>query len=72
MKVLTDLEIEKAAMLKAYRSAIRLKYSLVADREISKALPEVEKRIDAALQSGNPLELNPGQAFEENFVENSR
>lgn len=68
MKSITDLDIEKAAMLKAYRAAIRLKHALAADREVSETLPQVEKRIDDALQSGNPLELNPGQAFEENFV----
>lgn len=67
MKALTDLEIERTAMLKAYRSAIRLKHSIAADREISENLPEIEQRIDAALQSGHPLELNPGEAFNANF-----
>lgn len=63
MNAQTDLQIEKAAMLKAYRSAIRLKHSLAADREISETLPDIEVKIDAALQSGQPLELNPGEAF---------
>jgi len=50
-------------MLKAMRSAIRLRYSLLADAEIYRSLPELEKRIDAALAAGEPLELNPGSVF---------
>jgi len=67
MKQLTNLEIEKAAVLKAYRASIRLKYAIAADREIAETLPEIERKIDDALQSGTPLELNPGQAFDDNF-----
>lgn len=67
MKSLTNLEIEKAAMLKAYRAAIRLKHAIAADREIYETLPQIEQQIDDALQSGTPLELNPGGAFDANF-----
>lgn len=64
MKELTEIEIGKIAVLKAYRAAIRLKHSLAADREISQTLPEVERLIDTALQAGSPIELNPGEAFD--------
>lgn len=67
MKALTDLEIDKTAILKAHRAAIRLKHSLAADAEIYRTLPYIEQKIDNALQSGTPLELNPGKAFDENL-----
>jgi hypothetical protein len=65
MKATTDIEIQKTAMLKALRSAIRLKHSLMADREIAELLPMFEERINEALATGQPLELNPGTVFDE-------
>ncbi len=65
MKQLTPLEIQKAGILKAYRTAIRLKYSLLADAEVAERLPEVEKQIDHALASGRTLELNPATVWDE-------
>lgn len=64
-KIKTVLETRKAETLKAYRSAIRLKYSLKADAEIDRVLPEVEARIDEAWQRGEELTLNPGEVFDE-------
>ena len=55
----TELEVQKAAILKAIRSTIRLKYSLLADKELNDKLPEVERMIDDALQSGNAISFNP-------------
>lgn len=63
MRRTTDLQVQKAAMLKAARSAIRLKHSLHADAEIAAALPDLEERIDTALAEGQPFELEPGQVF---------
>jgi hypothetical protein len=65
MRVTTDVESRKASMLKAYRAAIRLKYSLLADEESRRVLPQLEARIDNAIQTGQPLELNPAEAFDE-------
>jgi hypothetical protein len=65
LRILTELEGQKADMLKAFRSAIRLKHSLRADAEIREMLPEVERTIDAALAAGEPLVLNPAIAFED-------
>lgn len=56
----TEVEIDKAALLKAARFTIRLKHSLAADAEIAKVLPQLEKQIDAALATGQPLSLTPG------------
>jgi hypothetical protein len=65
MQAKTQLQREKAHYLKAYQSAIRLKYSLMADDEIMRVMPEVEEKIDNALAMGKPLELSPGRAFDE-------
>jgi hypothetical protein len=65
MKQLTSIEIEKAAMLKALRSAIRLKHSLLADAELAAKLPELEERINASLAGGRALELTVGSIFDE-------
>lgn len=63
MRQLTELEIQKAAMLKAARAAIRLKHALEADAEIARRLPELEAEIDNALAEGRPMELEPGHVF---------
>lgn len=60
----TPIEIQKSAILKAYRSAIRLKYSLLADEEIEKVLPMVEAEINVALQNGTSVEFSPGEVFD--------
>ena len=65
MKTLTDIDIKKTAALKAYRTAIRLKYALMADEEIYRTLPAVEDRINQALALGQPIELNPAEVFGE-------
>lgn len=57
MRQLTQHEIQKARMLKACRSAIRLKHSLKADEELYQRLPELERRIDGALLQGRPLKI---------------
>jgi hypothetical protein len=58
MRKLTRHEIEKARMLKAARTAIRLKHSLAADAELYERLPAIEAQIDAALLSGRPLSFS--------------
>lgn len=63
MRFTTELERKRTAILKAYRTAIRLKYALQADEEIGRRLPEIEEQINTALASGKPLELNPGDVF---------
>lgn len=59
----TELQQKKFNMLKAYRTAIRLKHSLEADTEINETIYAVEAKIDAALAAGKPLELDPGEVF---------
>lgn len=65
MRMKTDLQLDKESCLKAFRTAIRLKHSLEADREIAQFLPLLEEKIDRAMAAGQPLELNPGSVFSE-------
>lgn len=60
----TEIEQQKAAVLKAFRTAIRLKHSLAADKEINERLPQVEADIDTALAEGRPLELTLGELLD--------
>lgn len=47
-----DIALRRAAMLKAARSAVRLKHSLAADAELNERLPELERAFDAAVKNG--------------------
>ena len=55
MRQLSDLEMDKAEALKDARTLIRRKYARMADRELNTRLPELEKLIDRAIQSGKSL-----------------
>jgi hypothetical protein len=48
----TPSELRKAQIVKATRTAIRLKHALAADRELNDVLPDVESAFDAAIQRG--------------------
>lgn len=54
----SSFEIARAAALKAARTQIRVKHSLAADAEIARVIPELERKIDAALQEGKPITLD--------------
>lgn len=57
------VEMERARALKAYRTAIRLKYSLLADEEINEKLPAVEEAFNKAVAGGQPFQLQVGSVF---------
>jgi hypothetical protein len=65
LKRLAEVEIARAAILKTWRQAIRLKYSLMADAEIAQRLPDVEDRINAAITSGEFLAIDVGEILSE-------
>lgn len=65
MTQLTKHQIEKARMLKACRAAVRLKHSLRADEELYQRLPELERRIDAALLAGETLKLTTAELLQD-------
>jgi hypothetical protein len=54
----TAQEMSKASILKAARSAVRLRKSIEADHELNEVLPRVEKAFERALAEGEPFTLN--------------
>ena len=53
----TDIEMERAALIKTSRQLIRLKHALAADKEINDKLPDRLIQFDKSLQEGVLLEL---------------
>jgi hypothetical protein len=47
-----DIELRRAALLKAARSMVRLRHSLAADAELNDVLPRVERVFDAQVAAG--------------------
>jgi hypothetical protein len=47
-----DIQIRRAALLKAARSMTRLRHSLAADAELNETLPRLEAAFDTAVNSG--------------------
>ena len=52
-----EIELRKAALLKAARSAVRLRHSLAADEELNRVLPEVERLFTQSVQKGELPEV---------------
>lgn len=65
MRQKDEVELARERVLKAYRTAIRLKYALLADAELNKVLPEVEEKFNKAIAQGKPFKLALKSAFEE-------
>lgn len=57
-----EMAIQEAK--KVARAALRLKYSILAEREINETLPAIEAAIDEAFAAGQPFRLNPTEFFE--------
>lgn len=47
-----SITMRQAALVKAARSMVRLRYSLMADEELNEVLPRIEAAFTAAVQSG--------------------
>ncbi len=65
MGKLTETQVKRAATLKAVRSAIRLKYSIMADAELNERLEGVEQAFDRAIAEGRPWELSTAAILKE-------
>lgn len=65
MTQLTPHQIQKVKMLKAARAAIRLKHSLNADEEMYRRLPDLERKIDQALNEGKSLKLTTSEILDD-------
>lgn len=53
MRKKSELEMERARIVKITRSMIRLKHSLRADEEINAVLPDTIREFDEGLQAGD-------------------
>lgn len=53
----SEIELERAAMIKTARTLIRLKHALQADRELNEALPDLYIQFEKAAQNGELLTL---------------
>jgi len=56
--LLSEIEGQRKDMLKALRTAVRLKHSLNADAELRRVLPEFQAAVDKAVQSGKAYNLD--------------
>jgi type II secretory pathway component PulJ len=56
-KQLTESELLYQNLVKAVRSSKRLKYSILADRELNEVIPQLEKDFMAALKAGREEEF---------------
>lgn len=64
MQKKSDIEMQKAKILKTARALIRLKHSLAADEELNEILPATELEFDVAIQNGELLGLSSGSLQE--------
>lgn len=58
-----EFEMAEQEAIKAVRTAVRLKYQLMADRELNEVLPEVQERVRSALAHGRSWYLEPAVIF---------
>ncbi len=58
MRKKSPSEQTRADLAKAYRAQVRLKYSVAADHEINRTLPDLLGRYDKALMRGLPFEVD--------------
>ena len=65
MQPKSDVEIERAKMVKVFRAMVRLKHSAAADEEIARKLPALVARFDGALTRGEAFELTAADVLAE-------
>lgn len=65
MAAKTDTEVARAALLKAIRTAVRLRHSLEADAELNSVLDEAAKSFDQKVLRGELPETAFSIVFEE-------
>ena len=64
MQKKSDIELARAERAEIIRSLTRLKYRLLANREINDILPNSLVEFDKSLQSGELLEINLAEALD--------
>ena len=63
MRRKTELEMAIQEAKKVARTVLRLKYSILAEREINEALPDIEADIKKAAASGVSFEFDAAKYF---------
>lgn len=63
MKKKTEKELAVAAALKTARTALRLKYALMADAEINDKLPDLANAVERNYALGLPWEVDVAELF---------
>lgn len=58
MRKKSQIEQTRTDLAKAYRSQVRLKYSVAADHEINDTLPDLLGRFDKAMMRGLPFDVD--------------
>jgi hypothetical protein len=53
----------RKAILKTYRTAVRTKYTLLADAEIAEGLPAIERRMAEVEANGGELDIELANVF---------
>jgi hypothetical protein len=64
MQKKSEIELAKAERAEIIRSLTRLKYRLLANREINSILPDSLMEFERSLQSGELLEINLSEALD--------
>ena len=62
---LDEWEMAEKAAVKIARSFVRLKYSVAAEAEINRKLPEVQSAVRLAVKEGRPWELDVKAIFDD-------
>lgn len=57
----SETQIRVKQMLKAYRTQVRLRYSLMADAEIERNVEEVKEIVTRAISLGQTVQLTPAE-----------
>lgn len=57
MATKTEIEMARLAITKVTRAEVRLKYALLADKELNEVLPRRLAEFDAAIQEGEVKSL---------------
>lgn len=64
-----EYEMAQLEAIKIVRTAIRLKYSILADRELNEIVPAIQDRVRGAIGRGEQWYIDPSQVFDDDDFE---
>lgn len=59
----SNLKMAQNEAIKIARTALRLKYSILAEREMNELLPEIHERVALAFNEGRPFDADIEELF---------